>query len=321
MIWSGLLIYWNDSDNPYQHPIEVYRVGIGLGLSFRSLSRLVLANLAGNAPYQITTGPRVTTSSSCGYLRHQRHRLRHSTSLSRELASSWWPTAAHPPRRHPGHPLRPAPHQYARPQSLPAQDQVQRSPAYRLHRPSSSWVPDRWSPASPSTNPPRCTGSPPSCGGYEMARWLHFWLTIGFCGFFVVHVGAGHPGRLEQLPFHGQRTGNSHRVGRRLVLEADGEVLSTEDATGEQSPKTSGRKLSWNEEQAEQGNQAVTTGDFNYVGSTAKAPQDDDRSFVVGGAAAAGWTNGLNYRVVDERRPRLQLTTAAGRPTPQGVTS
>ena len=27
------------------------------------------------------------------------------------------------------------------------------------------------------------------CGGYEMARWLHFWLTIGFCGFFLVHVG------------------------------------------------------------------------------------------------------------------------------------
>jgi thiosulfate reductase cytochrome b subunit len=25
-------------------------------------------------------------------------------------------------------------------------------------------------------------------GGYEMARWLHFWLTIGFVLFFVVHV-------------------------------------------------------------------------------------------------------------------------------------
>jgi thiosulfate reductase cytochrome b subunit len=26
-------------------------------------------------------------------------------------------------------------------------------------------------------------------GGYEMARWLHFWLTMSFCGFFLVHVG------------------------------------------------------------------------------------------------------------------------------------
>lgn len=25
-------------------------------------------------------------------------------------------------------------------------------------------------------------------GGYEMARWLHFWLTMGFCGFFLIHV-------------------------------------------------------------------------------------------------------------------------------------
>ena len=25
-------------------------------------------------------------------------------------------------------------------------------------------------------------------GGYEMARWEHFWLTMGFCAFFVVHV-------------------------------------------------------------------------------------------------------------------------------------
>ena len=26
-------------------------------------------------------------------------------------------------------------------------------------------------------------------GGYEMARWLHFWLTIAYVGFFLVHVG------------------------------------------------------------------------------------------------------------------------------------
>ena len=25
-------------------------------------------------------------------------------------------------------------------------------------------------------------------GGYEWARWEHFWLTIGFCLFFLVHV-------------------------------------------------------------------------------------------------------------------------------------
>ena len=25
-------------------------------------------------------------------------------------------------------------------------------------------------------------------GGYEWARWEHFWLTMGFCAFFLVHV-------------------------------------------------------------------------------------------------------------------------------------
>src|SRR6185437_12640845 len=29
MIWSGLLIYWADSDNAYKHPHAVYRLGIG----------------------------------------------------------------------------------------------------------------------------------------------------------------------------------------------------------------------------------------------------------------------------------------------------
>jgi hypothetical protein len=32
MVWSGLLIYWNDSDNAYQHPHAVYRIGQGKAL-------------------------------------------------------------------------------------------------------------------------------------------------------------------------------------------------------------------------------------------------------------------------------------------------
>src|SRR5258708_6815617 len=54
MIWSGLLIYWNDSDNAYQHPHAVYRIGIG---------SLTLARMfppwfwkAINAPYRVTEG-------------------------------------------------------------------------------------------------------------------------------------------------------------------------------------------------------------------------------------------------------------------------
>jgi thiosulfate reductase cytochrome b subunit len=25
-------------------------------------------------------------------------------------------------------------------------------------------------------------------GGYEWARWEHFWLTMGYVGFFVIHI-------------------------------------------------------------------------------------------------------------------------------------
>jgi thiosulfate reductase cytochrome b subunit len=25
-------------------------------------------------------------------------------------------------------------------------------------------------------------------GGYEMARWFHFWLTLSYVGFFLMHV-------------------------------------------------------------------------------------------------------------------------------------
>jgi hypothetical protein len=54
MIWSGLLIYWGDSDNAYQHPHRVYRIGIGAWTLFRFFPEWVYRWL--NAPYQITTG-------------------------------------------------------------------------------------------------------------------------------------------------------------------------------------------------------------------------------------------------------------------------
>ena len=41
MIWSGILIYWNDSDRAYQHPQAIYRIGIGK-LTLLPVSRLAL---------------------------------------------------------------------------------------------------------------------------------------------------------------------------------------------------------------------------------------------------------------------------------------
>ena len=54
MIWSGLLIYWGDSTPPYQHPHQVYRVGLGSVTLFRLFPDWFWHWL--NAPFRITTG-------------------------------------------------------------------------------------------------------------------------------------------------------------------------------------------------------------------------------------------------------------------------
>ncbi len=54
MVWSGLLIYWNDSDNAYNHPHAVYRVGLGKLDAGAIFSELVLRKL--HVPYHVTQG-------------------------------------------------------------------------------------------------------------------------------------------------------------------------------------------------------------------------------------------------------------------------
>ncbi|NYF90247.1 cytochrome b/b6 domain-containing protein [Tunturiibacter empetritectus] len=54
MIWSGLLIYWNDTDNAYQHPHEIYRIGIGKFTLFHLFPNWFWKAM--NAPYHVTQG-------------------------------------------------------------------------------------------------------------------------------------------------------------------------------------------------------------------------------------------------------------------------
>jgi thiosulfate reductase cytochrome b subunit len=54
MIWSGLLIYWNDSDNAYQHPHRVYRIGLGRFTLFRFFPDWLYKLL--HVPYHVTQG-------------------------------------------------------------------------------------------------------------------------------------------------------------------------------------------------------------------------------------------------------------------------
>src|ERR1700712_3943077 len=56
MIWSGLLIYWNDSDNAYRHPHEVYRLGVGSLTLFRFFPASFYTNHWWDIRYKVTEG-------------------------------------------------------------------------------------------------------------------------------------------------------------------------------------------------------------------------------------------------------------------------
>ena len=56
-------------------------------------------------------------------------------------------------------------------------------------------------------------------GGYEMAHWMHFWLTMGYVGFFLVHIA--------QVVRAGWNNFRAMVIGDELVhypVEAQGKV-------------------------------------------------------------------------------------------------
>ena len=63
MVWSGLFIYWNDSDNAYSYPHEIYRIGIGRLTLFHLFPEWFWKLI--HAPYHVTQAS-ATTSFSCG---------------------------------------------------------------------------------------------------------------------------------------------------------------------------------------------------------------------------------------------------------------
>jgi thiosulfate reductase cytochrome b subunit len=179
MIWSGLLIYWNVSDNAYQHPHQVYRIGIGNFTIFRFFPTWVYTKL--NVPYHVTQGLGyhfffmwifalnglvyvlyLVFSGEWRFLVPQKRSLRDAiqvTLVDLHLAKGL-----------------PEQTKYNGAQRI-AYTSVLIMGAGMLitglaiYKPTSAhWLTSL-------------------LGGYEMARWLHFWLTISLLGFFGVHVG------------------------------------------------------------------------------------------------------------------------------------
>jgi len=163
MIWSGLLIYWGDSIPPYQHAHQVYRIGIGSWTLVRLFPDWFWNLL--NAPYQITTG--------LGW--HFLFMWRVLWPKRSNFIDALWVTLydMHVPA--------------ARRRGMPAQGKYNGAQkiaytAVVLMGAGSLLT------GLAIYKPTQVHWLTTMLGGYEMARWEHFWLTMSFCGFFLVHV-------------------------------------------------------------------------------------------------------------------------------------
>jgi thiosulfate reductase cytochrome b subunit len=178
MIWSGMLIYWNDSDNAYQHPHAIYRVGLGPVTLVRFFPDWFWKAL--NVPYHVTQGLGyhfffmwifaingflyvlfTILSGEWRFVLPNRNSLKEAIQvtlvdlhLSKKL---------------------PAQKKYNGAQKIAYTSVVVMGAGSLLtglaiYKPTSAhWLTTL-------------------LGGYEVARWEHFWLALGFCGFFVIHV-------------------------------------------------------------------------------------------------------------------------------------
>lgn len=179
MIWSGLLIYWNDSDHAYQYPHRVYRIGVGHFTLVRLFPEWLYRWL--HVPYHVTQGLGyhfffmwffaingiayvlyTWLSREWRFLLPQRQSLRDAiqvTLVDLHLRKGL-----------------PEQTKYNGAQRIAYTSVILMGAGMLLtglaiYKPTSAhWLTTLM-------------------GGYETARWLHFWLTIGFLGFFLVHVG------------------------------------------------------------------------------------------------------------------------------------
>ena len=178
MIWSGLLIYWNDSDNAYKHPHAVYRVGVGSFTLFRFFPPWFWKAI--NAPYHVTVGLGyhfffmwifaingflyvlfTIFSGEWRFVVPNRESLKEAilVTLKDFHLSKYLP----PQTKYNGA-------QKIAYTSVILMGAGSLITGLAIYKPTQAhWLTTL-------------------LGGYEMARWEHFLLTLGFCGFFLIHV-------------------------------------------------------------------------------------------------------------------------------------
>jgi thiosulfate reductase cytochrome b subunit len=180
MIWSGLLIYWNDSDNAYQYAHEVYRVGVGPVTLLRMFPDWFYTNRLWDMRYHVTEGLGyhfffmwIFAVNGLAYVTYLV--FSGNWRLMVPTMKSWKEAVevtlfdlglrkAHPPVK-----------KYNGAQKI-AYTAIILMGAGSLATGLSIY------------KPAQAHWLTTLLGGYEMARWEHFWLTMGFCGFFLLHV-------------------------------------------------------------------------------------------------------------------------------------
>lgn len=178
MIWSGLLIYWADSVPPYQHAHQVYRVGIGSWTLFRFFPDWFWKML--NAPYQLTTGLGwhflvmwlfaingvayaiyLAVSGEWRELWPQKESFRDAIYVV--LVDLHLRKGLPPQGKYNGA-------QRIAYTAIVLMGSGSLITGVAIYKPAQAhWITTL-------------------LGGYEMARWEHFWLIIGFSSFFLIHI-------------------------------------------------------------------------------------------------------------------------------------
>jgi thiosulfate reductase cytochrome b subunit len=178
MIWSGMLIYWNDSDNAYQHPHAIYRVGIGPITLVRFFPEWFWKAM--NAPYHVTQGLGyhfffawifaingffyvlfTILSGEWHFVLPDRNSFKEAIQVT--LVDLHLSKKLPPQKKYNGA-------QKIAYTSVIVMGAGSLLTGLAIYKPTQlHWLTTL-------------------LGGYEMARWEHFWLALSFCGFFAVHV-------------------------------------------------------------------------------------------------------------------------------------
>ena len=178
MIVSGLWIYWNDSDNAYLHAHKVYRIGLGRFTLFRFFPDWFYSLF--HIPYHVTQG--------LGY--HMFFMwifgLNGLLYVGYLMISGEWRLMI-PQKRSLRDAIQVTLVDLHVRKGLPKQTKY--NGAQRIAYSSVVLMGAGMLVTGIAISKPTSAHWLTSMlGGYEMARWLHFWLTMSFIGFFFIHV-------------------------------------------------------------------------------------------------------------------------------------